>query len=442
MKILYISAIEENAGWGAEYFIHEAMLTLGHEVICLDYRRHRNHLADKLLKIKDIDFDILLLQRGEWFPIELIKAINRPKVFWASELFNHDQERLIYSGVFDTIFLHSSNRLKSLKREWNMYSGKPYIYNMINGFDPNVFYQDRNVKKDIDVLFVGTLTDRRKKWLNEISKNNKVTYKSVYGKEMALYINRAKIVLNIHSYDQIDTETRVFECLGCGAFLISEELSDENPFIKNEHYIETNINMFSEKIEYYLNNENKRKEIAEAGYNEAKNNHTYLKRTKYICELLEKTRLKNNYIGPAINKNIILKFKENFGTTCSRIKKYIDEIPTDEKIVIYCAGEHTKKLLQYTSLKKKNIECIVDKEYEKIREFDGYRVHSPKYLENNNEIKMVLISSFSFQEEIEENLLNKLKFKGAIVRLYCNFDKSAFYRDETDLTSNFCTKLK
>lgn len=44
------------------------------------YEKNRKHRADEFLKVKP-DFDGFFLQRGDYFPIPLIKAMNVP-LFW------------------------------------------------------------------------------------------------------------------------------------------------------------------------------------------------------------------------------------------------------------------------------------------------------------------------------------------------------------------------
>ena len=71
---------------------------------------------------------------------------------------------------------------------------------------------------------------------------------------MTKYINRSKIVLNIHSEEHLDLETRVFEVLGCGSLLISEKLDSINPFNSQELIECKSIPEICDKINYYLKN--------------------------------------------------------------------------------------------------------------------------------------------------------------------------------------------
>ena len=72
MKILYFNVSELNKGWGAECFVDRGLKSLGHEVINIDYRKHRLNLVDKILSLKDWDIEAVIFQRADHFPIEII----------------------------------------------------------------------------------------------------------------------------------------------------------------------------------------------------------------------------------------------------------------------------------------------------------------------------------------------------------------------------------
>ena len=280
MDILYINVIEQNAGWGAETFINKEFQAFGHNVTNLDFRKHRRVLATKLNEVAD--FDVLFLQRGDRFPIYLLKACNRPKFFWASELVsrNRDQDILLKSNLFNHIFVHSDEcKSRIIQNQWAM---RDKLTVMLNGFNPKLHYK-MDETKDIDILFVGSILPRRKKILRELQTEFNIRICKAFGKEMSNLFNRSKIVLNIHAEEFLDTETRIYESLGCGAFVISEKLSSENPFIPNMHYIEVNnIDEMKNQINYYLDNPIERENIAQNGYKEAKNKHSYQKRAEQL----------------------------------------------------------------------------------------------------------------------------------------------------------------
>jgi len=71
-------------------------------------------------------------------------------------------------------------------------------------------------KPDIDVLFYGTIKDRRKKIIDDLRSLglNVHTLFGVYGKERDSFISRSKIVLNLHHFDSHIFEiVRVFYLL-------------------------------------------------------------------------------------------------------------------------------------------------------------------------------------------------------------------------------------
>jgi len=290
MKILYYGVHVQNAGWGAETFISKGLGNLGHKLWCIDYRRNRKLLFDihKDINSRE-DVDVLFLQRGDGFPINILRDTNYPKVFWASELVSRcrDQDRLLEQHkLFDHIFFHTKECIDSAVKLFGIPRDKCSV--LLNAYDKEV-YKREIVDKDIGVLFCGNMTERRNKILDVISRAFPVKVVSVFGNEVSDYFNRSKIILNIHADNMLDTETRVFEALGSGSFLLTEKLSEENPFRNMIHLVEfQNMQELLWRINYYLINQNERDIIAFNGYAEASNNHTWSERAIEILEFMEK----------------------------------------------------------------------------------------------------------------------------------------------------------
>ena len=284
MRILYIAVHENNRGWGSEHFVNDGFNEIGVETSCVDFRKYRKEIVECILQVPT--FDYLFLQRGDYFPIELLRAVRRPKFFWASELVsrNRDQDRLLSCGLFDHTFVHTKACKEAIVR--NGWLQESQITVLLNGFDPKTHYP-LSVEKDIDVLFIGNMLKRRKEWTDKIGKNCSLhTAVGIYGDKMVTLINRAKIVLNIHSEEFQDTETRVFEVLGCRRFLLTEKLSVENPFTDRKHLVEcTDLGDMIRQIQYYLKHDAEREQIAEQGYMEAIEKHTYKRRAEYLATL-------------------------------------------------------------------------------------------------------------------------------------------------------------
>lgn len=288
MRVLYFNVIEQNAGWGAECFVNKALINNGVETVCIDYRSNKYRLAKKLLEINK-DFDAVLLQRGDTFPREILDAINRPKFFWASELVarRRDQDVHFSSGLFKHVFVRGNDcKRRILEKGWLR---EDQVSILLSGFDPDIHAKEPDVKQDIDIVFAGTVSRRRRIFLDALNKRFKVSEFKIYGKELVKIFNRAKIVLNIHAEEYLDTETRVFETLGCGSFLVTEKLAEESPFVSGVHLVEVaDVAEIEEKIDYYLKNSGERQKIADCGHEEAVTRHSYNERARQVISTMEK----------------------------------------------------------------------------------------------------------------------------------------------------------
>jgi hypothetical protein len=159
---------------------------------------------------------------------------------------------------------------------------------LLSGYDEQLHRPLCGVRRDIDVLFVGGLTPRRKKILDRIAAHAPITVHRAFGEDMVRLFNRSRIVLNLHAANHLDTETRVFEALGCGAFLLSERLSEESPFRAGEHYAQVDDHSdFEKALAYWLSAPEHAASIAAAGHEEAARNHTYRNRARSLTATFE-----------------------------------------------------------------------------------------------------------------------------------------------------------
>jgi hypothetical protein len=176
---------------------------------------------------------------------------------------------------------------------------------LLSGFDPAI-HRRLPVKRDIDVLFVGSPTPRRAAFLNTLRRHHKIVVATAFGEELVRLFNRAKIVLNIHAEDFLDTETRVFEVLGCGAFLLTELLSEENPFDSGDLVQVSNMDTMSKKIHYFLTHKMERERIAAQGYHTAHTAHTYAHRAAHIANVMDIDRRREDAIKTPVQRGIQL----------------------------------------------------------------------------------------------------------------------------------------
>lgn len=163
----------------------------------------------------------------------------------------------------------------------------------------------KNEDKNIDILFFGSLNNRRKKILNKLKqkKLNIEIYSNLMGEEKISKILNSKIILNLHFYEKSLLEThRINHLLANNSFVISE-LSRDN--IENNNYQNSVIFCkYNDIITTCLNWLNKEKEerdkIAKQGNDWVKQ----LDIIKYISEDLEKISSKKVSSKKRKNKKI------------------------------------------------------------------------------------------------------------------------------------------
>lgn len=284
LRILYVNVVEQHAGWGAEWFVNRGLQGLGHVTECIDYRQQRHDLAQRIAQAAA--YDVLFLQRGDGVPLDLVRSLHGPRVFWASELFSRcrDQDPLLSSGLFDHVFFHSRYcRQAASEMGWLRDATSSVL---LNGFDEELHKPDPAARKEIDVLFVGSLTPRRQDWLAKLGRQHTITVKSAFGQEMVQLMNRSKIVLNIHAESAHDVETRVFESLGCGACLLSERLGPDNPFGAEDLVQFDTPEEASERLEEFLRDDERRQAIAAHGRATALAGHGYTARAAEIASVM------------------------------------------------------------------------------------------------------------------------------------------------------------
>jgi hypothetical protein len=129
-----------------------------------------------------------------------------------------------------------------------------------------------NTKKDIDILFIGTLNNKRKEWLKKLNykKYNIKIITNLFFEKSIEYFARSKIILNIHYYggDSILEVTRIIPALENKCIILSEESHDEYYNLEFNNIIKiTNSNSINDDIDYILNNYNQVIETTQNNFN-------------------------------------------------------------------------------------------------------------------------------------------------------------------------------
>ncbi len=143
------------------------------------------------------------------------------------------------------------------------------------------FGENLGLDRDIDVVFLGSTRDRRRKLIVSklreefVKRGIKFVIKDgsqecgyVWGKERASLLNRTKLVLNVMRQPWDDPVFRLLLTAPNKAMLLSEELlaTSMGPFCAGEHFAMAGLSEMVDITEYYLNRTDQRQRIAERAY--------------------------------------------------------------------------------------------------------------------------------------------------------------------------------
>jgi glycosyltransferase involved in cell wall biosynthesis len=248
------------------------------------------------------DADVQLFIRGDGLPPEFIAALSGLKVCWHSELLPDGrtpnlmaQNRLEVLKrnleAFDLLAVHDNAVVEFIRAQCR----HPKVlfvpsYGVIEGREgPGVALDQRA----ITIGFAGLPTPKRVKWVSELGALGvEVALPKdwqrggrIEGKEMLDFIRACRFFLNIHFSDQLNIETRVFEVLGCRTALVSEGLS--TPLVKaGEHFFRAAGPEDVKKLVSSLPLEEAQR-VADAGFQEAWQNHTMAGRCRVLLEAIK-----------------------------------------------------------------------------------------------------------------------------------------------------------
>ena len=222
--------------------------------------------------IEDCDVVILLENYDTgWVPnISKFKGL---KIFWSidSHCVLNQHIKTCNENNIDLV-------LNAIESDGRHFANQKTVY-FPNAYPADLIYP-LDINKTIDVGFCGNINNRGQ-WIYSIP-NVQVDVMKI-GKDMVNVINSYKIHFNRNISNDINYRT--FETLGCKTFLITNYTENlERLYDIGKHLVvyENSIDL-SEKINYYLNNDEERNKIVNAGYKHTIKHHTFDKRA---CDLL------------------------------------------------------------------------------------------------------------------------------------------------------------
>ena len=182
------------------------------------------------------------------------------------------------------------------------------------GFEKDIISRLDNVKKDIDISFVGMLSRdhlQRIELLEGLSRKLPISIwglgiesisrdspiHSVYqgkalGMDMYRILNRSAMTINMHSRvaDNFANNLRLYEATGSGACLLTDNKSNLNELFEDKKEIISydSIEDCVEKAEYYLSRPEVMADIARAGQQKTVREHNYTIRMRELLDIVER----------------------------------------------------------------------------------------------------------------------------------------------------------
>ena len=168
-------------------------------------------------------------------------------------------------------------------------------------------YKNLNLLRIYDVSFVGRCYGERQSFIDALKRNgiNVTTFglgwensSRVSQADLIRIFNQSKISLNLSFTSKGDgilaIKGRDFEAPGCGSLLLTKDTDEiAEYFVPGEEIITyKDANDATEKIKYYLADEDERERIAKRGYDRVMSEHTYEKRFLEIFEFAQNMEVK------------------------------------------------------------------------------------------------------------------------------------------------------
>ena len=271
MQTIYIVVGNPDNPLKKEYFFIEFVAPL------YTYLKDNNYNVEIIQKAKDVDpnnknlhigiFNMVNTMPKNYIMFNIEPPENRDEIY----NIKLNNAKAILSYCKEIAFPEDSiNYHKNIIFPATLYH--PVIENLFN-IDKNLY------KTEIDVLFYGSMNERRINVVNSIKSAGINIYcpnqplsndypHNVFGKEKDILIEKSKIIILSIYYEKSIEFPRSVYCLSKKKCIIADSWGDnyklseyfENvfPVVKTDDLIET--------IKYYLKNENKRKELEENGY--------------------------------------------------------------------------------------------------------------------------------------------------------------------------------
>jgi len=264
MKILFV-AVFDNEGISSNTSQARGLAKLGHEVICYNYRvrkaslgSHESRDKELIQTCKNLEPDLMILAKASDISLNVFLECKKatkvcywfPDSLWAYT----DRQEFVDMTVISDFFCCDKENVKDHALKFNKNS-----FRVPDGFDADLEIP-RDLSKDIDVSFIGSMYGDREEKLSRLDKPVSV-FTNAFGKSHSEIVSRSKINLNFCTEE--GASDRVYKIMAAGGFLLSDDwVGRSELFQDNKHLvIFKNVDDLRNKIDFYLKHSDEREKI-------------------------------------------------------------------------------------------------------------------------------------------------------------------------------------
>lgn len=298
MKIVYIAKFQRIED---EEIIAEALEANGVDVVRIDEGKYKTDEYIEMIKTFEPDYVMFAKLRTIEHPRVLLaklKELGIKTISWTFDLLIGHPPR---EAVLDTMeFLKADYVFMTDGGREAQYKSKGINKKLVRQGIPEKFCYKLDRPKKYDIVFLGSSNPTfpyRQQTMEFLQKTygdrfhwlgrNTSEYR---GDKLNELVAETKIFIGDSMWGASYWSNRVYELVGRGAFLITPRVPDlEKEF---EYYKEIvpydykDYEGLKEKIDYFLQHDKKREQIAEAGFKRVKKEYLYKHRVKQLLEML------------------------------------------------------------------------------------------------------------------------------------------------------------
>lgn len=214
-----------------------------------------------------------------------IEHLPIPTAVWLYDNYLNFRWHKEMAALFDYPFFAQLNRARLAER----YTGQSVFWLPFAADEE--FHRDFNVERDIDIGYLGTITEQKKQYFRQFEESGlevKTNERYLSYDEIGRFYSRCKLVYNILA--RRDLNVRAFEASCAGAVVVNQGWIDEGSrliFKEGESMAYHNFTDAPDICRRLLADDAKRKQMGENAKNIVISGHTYQGRMKTVIEKLE-----------------------------------------------------------------------------------------------------------------------------------------------------------